>query len=189
MVLNYTQIHLPQYPCVLEPWLHDILQRVLKEQDNDTKSVLTNGLSPDSGLEHFHYFVVFIVFAISSMTLTWRGEFQARAASESFYASALKHLRLMECSDIGSLQASLLLAHYAHLNPEKVDNWSCIANAVRIALDLGLHKRCPDIMDTERKILRCQLFWVTYGMDRSMCTMLQLPLSFPEESITTEVSM
>lgn len=189
MIRNYTQIHLPQYPCVSESWLNDAVRRVLKEQDGDTNSVLVHGISLESGLGHFHYFVVFIVLAISSMTLTWRGELQAITASESFFTSAIKHVRLMECSEIESLQTSLLLAHYAHMNPEKADNWTCIANAVRIALDLGLHKGRSYTMDAKHNQLRCRLFWVTYGMDRSMCGMLQLPLSFPEESIFTEVTI
>lgn len=50
--------------------------------------------------------------------------------------------------EIKSLQISLLLVHYAHMFPERVDNWSCISNAARTVLDLG----------TEEASLRSELF-------------------------------
>ncbi|KAI9739057.1 MAG: hypothetical protein M1834_007269 [Cirrosporium novae-zelandiae] len=190
MIRNYTDIHLPQYPCVGEKWLLETVDRVLEEQSGDTDSILTYGIPPDSRLTHFEYFVVFIVLAISSLTLTWRSEFRATAASESFCFSALKHLQLMnEVDSIQSLQVSLLLAHYAHMNPEKADNWTCISNAARIVLDLGLHKGSDGVLSEEQKRVRRRLFWVTYGMERSLCGILRLPLSFPEESITIEFDL
>jgi hypothetical protein len=180
-VRNYTSIHLPQYPCILQPWLHDVLQRILQEKAGDTDSVLSRGISPESKLGHFEYFVVFIILAISSLTLTWRAESKARAASDSICVSALNHLpRMMEVDEIQTLQVSLLLAHYAHMNPEKADNWVCISNAVRIVLDLGMHRQPTQMLDRAQAQLRRQLFWVTYGMERSVCGMLRLPLSFPK---------
>jgi hypothetical protein len=155
----------------------------------DTSSLLLNGIPADSGIGHFEYFVLFIALAISAMTLTWKAEDQARAASESFFNSALKHLQVLEeQSEIKSLQISLLLAHYAHMCPERVDNWTCISDAVRIVLNLGLHRECTENIGIEHRRLRAELFWVTYGMERSLCTNLRLPLSFPEEAITTKVS-
>lgn len=110
------------------------------------------------------------------------------AASDSFFESSLKHLQLIkEVDDIQTLQISLLLAHYAHMNPGRVDNWICISNACRIVLDLGMYRQLTTVMTREQAQLRRQLFWVTYGMERSLCGILRLPLSFPEESITIEV--
>lgn len=188
MVRNYTNIHLPQYPCVEEAWLHESLARILEERSGDTDYILTYGIPPESQLTHFEYFVVFIILAISSLTLTWRAEFQAMAASDSFFESSLKHLKLMrEVDDIQTLQISLLLAHYAHMNPGRVDNWICISNACRVVLDSGMHRQPTTMLTREQAQLRRQLFWVAYGMERSLCGMLRLPLSFPEESITVEL--
>lgn len=115
-----------------------MLDRILEEKSGDTDSILSHGISPDSGLGHFEYFVVFIILAISSLTLTWRPEPQAMAASDSFCASALNHLRLMvEVDEVQGLQVSLLLAHYAHMNPDKADNWICISNATRILFSIS----------------------------------------------------
>lgn len=180
MIRNYTDIHLPQYPIISTSMLDEIIQRF--RPDN-----LGHSDSPDLG--HFELFVLFIVLAISASTLTWRAETQAREASEAFYSSAMNHLQLLkDYSELKELQISLLLAHYAHMCPERIDNWTCISNAVRIVLSLGLYGECPAGVDRIGAKLRARLFWVTYGMERSLCTNLRLPLSFPEDVITTQVS-
>jgi hypothetical protein len=188
MIGNYVDTHLPQYPCIPESLLQSILQRTQNDDIGDLDSLSAADIPSTSSLGHFEYFVLFIVLAISAMTLTWRDEDQARAASESFYKSAIKHLHVLEDhSEIRSLRISLLLAHYAHMCPERLDNWTCISNAVRSVLNLGLYQECRDSLDAEQALLRSELFWVTYGMERSLCTNLRLPLSFPEEVITTKV--
>lgn len=188
MIHNYVDIHLPQYPCVLQSMLEDIVKRTRHEELGDTNSLLVYGIPAASGLGHFEYFILLIVLAISAMTLTWKAEDQARAASESFYNSAIKHLQAFkDPGQIQALQISLLLAHYAHLCPERVDNWTCIANAVRIVLSLGLYMEGPERINQDEGLQRRTLFWVTYGMERSLCTNLRLPLSFLEEAITVKV--
>lgn len=182
MIWNYTNIHLPQYPCVQEQWLRQVFSRVFAVHGGDTDAALTLGIPPESGLTHFDYFVAFVSLAISSITLTWKNETQARTASDAFFAISLQHLRLvLGATEIQKLRVSLLLAHYAHMSPGKVDNWACISNGVRLALELGLHKRSPETAS------HGQLFWVLYGMERSHCTLLRLPLAFPEECITASL--
>ncbi|KAL2670147.1 hypothetical protein Neosp_015028 [[Neocosmospora] mangrovei] len=141
MVRNYAGTHLPQYPCISEAMLQSIVERTQNGGLEDSAEPSAYGPSTGSGLSPFEYFVLFIVLAISALTMTWKDEQQARTTSESFYKSALKHLQVLEDpSEIKALQISLLLAHFAHMCPERVDNWTCIANAVRIVLALGLHQ-------------------------------------------------
>ncbi|RSL86235.1 hypothetical protein CEP51_002925 [Fusarium floridanum] len=188
MVRNYAGTHLPQYPCISEAMLQSIVERTQNEDLQDSAEPSPYGASTGSGLGPFEYFVLFIVLAISALTMTWKDEQQARTTSESFYKSALKHLQVLEDpSEIKALQISLLLAHFAHMCPERVDNWTCIANAVRIVLALGLHREFPQEIDPAQARLRSELFWVAYGMERSLCSNLRLPLSFPEEAITTKL--
>lgn len=187
MIWNYTNIHLPQYPCVQEKWLRPIFVRML-EYGGDTDAALALGIPPESGLSHFDYFAAFIALAISSITLTWKNETQARTASDAFFAISLQHLRLIAgATEVQRLQISLLLAHYAHMSPAKVDNWACIWNGSRVVLELGLHKSSSEKPSQEQAGLRNQLFWVLYGMERSLCTLLRLPLTFSEESITASL--
>ncbi|WQF77244.1 hypothetical protein CDEST_02258 [Colletotrichum destructivum] len=189
MVRNYADTHLPQYPCISEALLESIVKRAKDEATQDPGSPLTHGgPNVSKTLDDFESFVLFIVLAISALTMTSKDEQQARSASESFYKSALKHLQAIgECRQIQALQVSLLLSHYSSMCPERLDNWTCIANAVRIVLGLGLHQEFSEEIDAGQARLRSELFWVTYGMERSLCTNLRLPLSFPEEIITTKL--
>lgn len=188
MVRNYVTIHLPQYPCISKSMLENIVQRACEREMENLNSALVHGTPEMTSIGSFEYFVLFIVLALSSMTLTWKDDNKARVASGSFFNSALKHLQAVSNhSEIQALQISLLLAHYAHMCPERVDNWACISNAIRIVLNLGLHLECPVGLSEEQMTQRSDLFWVAYGMERSLCTNLRLPLSFPEEAITAEV--
>ncbi|KAL4887541.1 hypothetical protein BJY04DRAFT_212575 [Aspergillus karnatakaensis] len=188
MVRNYTDTHLPQYPIISADMLEQTLEQFQRESLSDYDTSMATSLPESAGAGHFEFFVLFIVLAISASTLTWKAETQAREACDSFYKSALKHLQLLEgYNEMMELQISLLLAHFAHMCPELVDNWTCISNAVRIVLSLGLYRECSEALDAEQKTLRTGLFWVTYGMERSLCTNLRLPLSFPEEAITIKL--
>lgn len=137
------------------------------------------------GRSNFDNFVLYIVLAISSVSMAWKANKQARALSLSFFSSALQYLhRISQIDGLLRLQVILLLAHYAHLNPEVVNAWTCTAVAVRACLDLGLPCTDPPTLSEADRQLRRKLFWVAYDLDRSSCAMLRLPLSFPEESIS-----
>ncbi|ROW07445.1 hypothetical protein VMCG_03908 [Cytospora schulzeri] len=162
---------------------------MLETHGGDTDAALM-GIPQESGLSHFDFFAAFIALAISSITLTWKNETQARTASDAFFAISLQHLRLIVGpTGVQRLQISLLLAHYAHMSPAKVDNWACIWNGSRVAMELGLHKCSSEKPSEEQAGLLNQLFWVLYGMERSLCTLLRLPLTFPEESITASLHL
>ncbi|GCB27736.1 hypothetical protein AAWM_10621 [Aspergillus awamori] len=121
MIQNYVDIHLPQYPCVSENAVNEILDRIQHQDLKDPNALPIHHVPTDAGLGHFEYFVLLIALAISAMTLTWKADYQARVASESFYNAAVKHLQAMtDHSEIQALQISLLLAHYAHMCPERV---------------------------------------------------------------------
>lgn len=189
LVGHYVDIILPQYPSISLQLLEQTLERLEGGEYKDTNAALTYGCSPDSGLDHFRYFILFIVMAISLMTMNYKDEIQGRATSELFYRSALKHFQAMESRDeIQELQICLLLTFYAQCCPERADNWTCISAAVSIILNLGLHKQGPEALGADEAHTRRQLFWTTYSLERSLCAHLHLPLSFPEDSITTSVS-
>ncbi|KAH0421194.1 hypothetical protein CcaCcLH18_13584 [Colletotrichum camelliae] len=115
MVRNYADTHLPQYPCIPEALLESIVERAKNEAIHDPGSPLAHGTPTVSKtLDAFESFLLFIVLAISALTMTSKDEQQARSASDSFYKSALKHLQAIgECRQIQALQISLLLSHYS----------------------------------------------------------------------------
>ena len=183
----YTTFHIHQYPIITQPWLDSIVAKILAQKSRDGKLDVTWEINTP-GIANIECFVFFIILAISSLALIWQREPEARSASQCFFSLAMRYLRHCgEIDEIERLQISLLLAHYAHMNPAALDIWACVANATRIVLALNLHKKCPDFLPPEQKGIRVRLFWVTYGMERLLCAMLRLPLSFAEESIEVEV--
>lgn len=72
MVQNYAETHQPQYPCVSQAKLANIVERTQNQDLGATGSLLTNGIAETAGLGHFEYFILFIALALSTMTLTWK---------------------------------------------------------------------------------------------------------------------
>ncbi|RFU25998.1 hypothetical protein B7463_g10342, partial [Scytalidium lignicola] len=134
MLKNYTEIHLPQYPC--------------------------------------------------------KNKADAYAASSAFWATAREQFKEIgrQENDLHSLQAALLLSHYASTNPKAVNIFYCIGEAARICIHLGLHREPPESMKMNPLELdiRRRLFWTTYGIERSVCSLLRLPFSLNEEVVTTQ---
>ncbi|KAH8806160.1 fungal-specific transcription factor domain-containing protein [Xylogone sp. PMI_703] len=175
MLRNYTEIHLPQYPCVYEP---DLLESYKKCFDMPSEAT------------PFDIFTVSMALAISANTLIWKNKTDAYAASSVFWATAREQFEEIGHQDnsLRSLQAALLLSHYASTNPKAVDIFYCIGEAARICIHLGLHREPPEAMAMNPLELdiRRRLFWTTYGIERSVCSVLRLPFSLNEEVVTTQ---
>jgi hypothetical protein len=75
------------------------------------------------------------------------------------------------------LESVLALAQFAALaGDDHADGWALTGIAVRIAVDLGLHKVC----DTDRKR---RLFWSAYALDRQAAASRGFPVGLPEAAI------
>lgn len=154
MLKNYTDIHLPQYPCVYEPDLIAAYEKCRNDPDSATP---------------FESFMLHIALAISARTLTWKDDQNARIASSGFYARARKQLEFIGRGDDGlhRLQAALLLAHYGFCDPGMIDVFYCAGEAVRLCVHLGLHKDPPaeSPLDSLELDVRRRLCWTALGME------------------------
>lgn len=155
MFKNYTEIHLPQYPCVYEP---DLQESYRKCFDAPTEA------------SSFDIFIVCMALAISANTLVWKTKADAYAASSKFWSRAKAEFGAVGQyeNDLKSLQMALLLSHYASTDPNAADIFYCIGEAARICIHLGLHREPPPdmILNTLEIDTRRRLFWTTYGIER-----------------------
>ncbi|CAM1501692.1 Fc.00g036760.m01.CDS01 [Cosmosporella sp. VM-42] len=79
------------------------------------------------------------------------------------------------------LEASVVLAQFgSFVGDEYVDTWSLSGLAVRIAVDLGLHKSC----ETESKR---RLFWSAYALDRKKAVIDDLPVAMSDRAVEAEL--
>jgi Fungal Zn(2)-Cys(6) binuclear cluster domain/Fungal specific transcription factor domain len=176
LLKNYTDIHLPQYPCISEVDLSSAFQRCMED-----------GESPSA----FDVFIVSMAMAISASTMLWKHENNALATSAGFWAAAKTQLEIPDIAQIESqqLECCLLMTHYGFTNPGLVDVWYCIGDAVRICLQLGYERDLgieSGLNDAEIDSRR-RLFWTTCAMEWSVCAYTRIPPTLAEEFITTKV--
>ncbi|XXH00522.1 hypothetical protein Hte_006869 [Hypoxylon texense] len=153
LIRNYTEIHLPQYPCLSET---DLLESFGRCFDGGGQA------------SAFDSFTVSLAMAISSNTMLWRSEEGALSSSARLWATAhtlLGHPDLFSSAQ-QQLQADLLVIHYAFTNPTVADVWYLIGEAMRLCVQLNYHREPVEghlnylDLDTRRR-----LFWTACSME------------------------
>ncbi|RMZ91339.1 hypothetical protein DV736_g1428, partial [Chaetothyriales sp. CBS 134916] len=133
----------------------------------------------------FDFWSVRMVLAISKAS-------QSQVKGDQYDREAIQHVAAaMDLSDYvihpGSMvgiQALLLLAQYALLDPATFDSWYLVGMASRLLVDLGLH--CEPGLETkltkEELQMRRRIFHSTYALDRLTSMALGYPFSFTDDS-------
>lgn len=184
----------------------DILQQ--------TQQAHVPGQSPESvahmqSLAPSHDFlVVYLVLAIS-VTLGSAHEdgYEERCAalSISLFEEGIQHIYGLPVfpSELAWLQTILLVLLYATVFPRAANVWVLSGVAVRSCLELGLHREQPHadsiapssypneegLSRDEEADLRRRVFWAAYCLDRSICSVMQRPLSTPDTAIDTHLPL
>lgn len=131
---------------------------------------------------HDHY-SIFIVATVLATTAIFLSPGSAESAV-GLYMTGVQFLEGAFASSqqrdpLKELEAVVTLGQFALLAGDKyADSWALSGLAVRIAVDLGLHKIC----DTERKR---RLFWTAYALDRKCAIPNQRPVGIPDGAIDT----
>ena len=178
-----------------------------------TQATQMQGQSPESvaalqSLAPSHDFlVVYLVLAIS-VTLGSAHEdgYEERCAalSISLFEEGIQHLYGLPVfpSELAWLQTILLVLLYATVFPRAANVWVLSGVAVRSCLELGLHREQPHadaiasshpgedgLAPDEEADLRRRVFWAAYCLDRSICSVMQRPLSTPDTAIDTRLPL
>ncbi|ETS75319.1 hypothetical protein PFICI_12263 [Pestalotiopsis fici W106-1] len=149
----------------------------------------------DLGSEHcdndfkLAVFFVFAVFAVAIVIRQKRDPFGIPITlADRYHKMALQFLDdAVVPNDYIGVQALLLIAMYSYHHPTTWDVWKPVGAALRLAIELGLHKDQETtefdalILDTKRRV-----FWVAYAMDRSVAIAINMPLGISDGSITTK---
>lgn len=171
-----------------QTWLAQYKQimqlQLAKEAHKDPSQISEEIVTP------LHYrkplFFLNIIFAISSST----NHLQYHThMSELFKEAAMRHVDATYYSNdpLEQLEATLLQTLYAVMRPSVPGVWYLLGTALRLCVDLGLHKEeypKAHTLTAFAKDRRRRLFWSTYSIDRQMCFYLGRPVGIPEESIT-----
>lgn len=154
-------------------------------------SIPYSGAGPPVGDEH-RFFKCLMVMASGLLLLVKANSSVPYLISERLLASAMKILIERPSSiytgDLDHMEAILLLTQYASLHPQSTGAWYMTGLAIRLAIDLGLHRESTvtadiDLLETDR---RRRLFWAAYSLELNVCTVLGRPISIPDQQITTD---
>lgn len=173
MMSNYMDIHLPQWPVVSKSQLTGILNKVL-----DSPSTATS----------FDKAVVSITMAISAALITNKSEKRALSSSNALFATTISQILETKWeSKMKKLQITLLIAHYAFANPYAADIWRTLRDALRLCVDMGLHKEVESevitVLDVDD---RRRMFLVCSAMLRHLSSVLRIRFPIPHELISVE---
>lgn len=133
---------------------------------------------------HRPLFSLNMIFAISSSVNhlqyhnSMSGQFKKAAMmyTESSYSSE---------DPLEQLESILLHALYSVMRPNVPGVWYLLGTALRICVDLGLHREDSTPTTAFVKDRRRRLFWCTYSLDRQICFYLGRPVGLSDGSITT----
>ncbi|CAK7224838.1 hypothetical protein SCUCBS95973_005655 [Sporothrix curviconia] len=128
--------------------------------------------------------VLHLIYAIGGRFLETTGE-SGHFFPEHHHTAALKLLdEILQMHDLRSVQTLMLLAIHCLRAPQGPGAWTYVGLAMRIAIDLGLHRRTAAMrrpsLDNE---LKKRLFWSCYNLDRQVSITLGRPFTISDRDI------
>ncbi|KAK5111251.1 hypothetical protein LTR62_005279 [Meristemomyces frigidus] len=156
-----------RYPAIQSTWLYELHNRRHRITNPYERSTLH------------------LVYAIAGRFLETAGETGLDFVPERHQTQVLKDLdAMMHYHDTRSVVTLLLLAVYSLRAEGGPGAWAYIGLAMRIAIDLGLHRQTSSMnkvgFDVE---MRKRLFWSCYTMDRQISIPLGRPFSISDREI------
>lgn len=129
--------------------------------------------------------LVFMVFALGAIDLKRRDPDVDDRHLEYFNIATRHYLQgLMKADNMQTVQGLCLVTIFAINEPRSANAWHVAGQAVRLAIDLGLHrspaKPPPDVLGAE---MRKRIFWSTYALDRNVSLALGRPFAIRDADI------
>lgn len=117
----------------------------------------------------FDHWMLRMVLAVASASVSYQKNDKSHQRALGLVAEALTYSEdVLRPGSIPCIQAILLLAQYALVDPGRFRSWHLVGMAVRVAVDLGLHQDPPVEMtlNADRLDLRRRVFHCLYCLDR-----------------------
>lgn len=134
--------------------------------------------------------VLHLVYAIGGRFLETTGVEAGRFFPEHHHTAALKLLdAILQLHDVRSVQTLMLLAIHCLRAPQGPGAWTYVGLVMRIAVDLGLHRRTAAMQQADARRPRLmheltkRLFWSCYNLDRQVSITLGRPFTISDRDI------
>jgi hypothetical protein len=130
-----------------------------------------------------------MVYAIAGRFLETSGE-TGNYFPDRHYVAALSYLDdVLRPHDLRSVQTLLLHAVYCLRAPRGLSAWTQIGLALRISIELGMHRKSSSKSPSLLEEIRKRLFWSCYCLDRQVSIILGRPFAISDRDIDVEVSL
>lgn len=185
LIQKYINHILPGYPCLDASKLWQNLGSVLNLLDSMPADLLAEGIKPNAEL----YFVYMaLAVATNSPGSGGRRDKRRETLARSLFEEGIQHWSRHSAfsSDIIRIQAVLMILQYAFIDPAAASVWMLSGAALRFCIAFGLHSEYSLIFGPHPPglDLRRRVFWTAYCADRTICAVLQRPLSLRDDAIT-----
>jgi hypothetical protein len=169
------------FPIIHRPHLISIVDRIYAEDD----------YYKTHDFEGFLFDMVLAMGTASLNRLEW-----SAGSPEVHYTRAMSKLEeVLTMKGLVPLQAVLLLCQYGifcSLRDTSASMWHLVGIAVRICLEMGLHRE-PGLRDASVRVsgdrqmeleleMRKRCFWCLYNLDRSVCPLARSPFVIIDDS-------
>lgn len=149
----YTERILPQYPFFSRQYIFDIYERFRRGKGESSSLLLAH-----------ETFIMSMVLAITTLSSKSKDYSKSVALAESLRSNAIRTLDAdfsLSRPSVVSIQCLLLLAHYGLLLPSSANLWHIVGDAMRIAIELGLHQEVPPFSELDEVEIESRrlLFW------------------------------
>jgi hypothetical protein len=181
----YFQFANSSQPVLFEPKFHSYLD-----------SLYSFPLTIDFGRTHntkdirLICFTVLQVFAVALLVLQKQDPSKmSTSLSDRYHRVALMALDLTGLPPgIEGVQFLLLESQYCYHHSETLTVWSTVGAALRLAVEIGLHKDPTEDVSATDLDVRRRVFWTAYAMDRNISIARNLPTCLADGAISVEVS-
>ncbi|KAK8858961.1 hypothetical protein IAR55_003193 [Kwoniella newhampshirensis] len=123
------------------------------------------------------------------LQLSGKGPTFDKTLPEAHFIAATRHLeQAFELRTTENIEVMLLLAFYSLHSPSGPGVWHLTGMAIRLCVELGLHKRLKGLPDSKRYIdqRRKRLFWSALILERKVAVSLGRPFSIHDWDIDVE---
>jgi hypothetical protein len=148
--------------------------------------VLQSGTQADGA----SLFLAYMVFAIGAIDLRRKnGNLSVTPLDYFNTATSLYLSGLVERGNLETIQGLLLLSTFAINEPQILNAWMVSGLAMRLAIELGLHRNVGSEFTLFRSEMRKRVFWAAYVLDRNISITLGRPLSIQDKDINVELPL
>ncbi|KAI1774282.1 fungal-specific transcription factor domain-containing protein [Hypoxylon cercidicola] len=141
----------------------------------------------DTRLDIYEKSLLHLVYANSGLFLERAGE-TGDFFAEQHYEAALEHMDdMLELKDTRSISYLFLMALYCLRAPRDPGAWTLAGLAMRLCIELGIHRRSSSSDVSIESELNKRIFWACFFLDREISGAIARPAAIAIQDVDAEL--